>query len=164
MKRLNKKGFTLVELLAAIVILAVLMLVGAQAIGTIINNTKANSLKSSLDTAMEQAQMKYTSAGELVDNDPLTGYLDYKSAEYTVSANDEVDPDSGKIVYTVSLTVPSDSSFENVRCSHGDLRKFKFDHPTNNKLGHSASAKFAGYECKEDERTHLVTIIKTEMK
>lgn len=158
MKRLNKKGFTLVELLAAIVILAVLMLVGAQAIGTIINNTKANSLKSSLDTAMEQAQMKYTSAGELVTDDPLTGYLDYKPAEYTIKANDGVDAVSGKIIYTVSLTVPSvSSSFGNVRCAHGDLKNFKNG-------ATPATAKFDGYECKEDARTHLVTIIKKEMK
>ena len=131
MKRLNKKGFTLVELLAAIVILAVLMLVGAQAIGTIINNTKANSLVRSLDTAMKQAQMKYASAGTLEKNDDLLGYLDYEKEEYVIAANATVKSDSGQIEYIVQLTVPENSSFENVRCTHGDLANMGKDYTCN---------------------------------
>ena len=38
MKRMNRKGFTLVELLAVIVILAILMAIAATNIGSVIDN------------------------------------------------------------------------------------------------------------------------------
>ncbi len=44
MKRLNKKGFTLVELLAVIVVLALLMVVAASSIGTALDNSKKKAL------------------------------------------------------------------------------------------------------------------------
>ena len=46
MKKLNKKGFTLVELLAVIVILALLMVVAASSIGSALDNSKKKSLVS----------------------------------------------------------------------------------------------------------------------
>ena len=45
MKKLNKKGFTLVELLAVIVILALLMVVATSSIGGALTNAKKNTLK-----------------------------------------------------------------------------------------------------------------------
>lgn len=44
MKKLNKKGFTLVELLAVIVVLALLMVVAASSIGTALDNSKKKAL------------------------------------------------------------------------------------------------------------------------
>ena len=43
MKRLNKKGFTLVELLAVIVVLALLMVVAASSIGSALDNSKRSA-------------------------------------------------------------------------------------------------------------------------
>ena len=40
MKKLNNSGFTLVELLAVIVVLALLMVVAASSIGNSLNNAK----------------------------------------------------------------------------------------------------------------------------
>ena len=45
MKKLNKKGFTLVELLAVIVVLALLMVVATSSVGNALNNAKKNTLK-----------------------------------------------------------------------------------------------------------------------
>ena len=50
MKRLNKKGFTLVELLAVIVILALLMVVATRSIGAVLTNSK----KSAMDTEFKK--------------------------------------------------------------------------------------------------------------
>jgi len=45
MKRLNKKGFTLVELLAVIIILGLLMVVAASVMGNVQDNAKKSSLE-----------------------------------------------------------------------------------------------------------------------
>ena len=92
MKRLNKKGFTIVELLAAIVILAVLMLVGAQAVAGIMRNSRANSLLSSLDMAAKQANAKLAQGqlvpfnDELSNGSDLTDVLNYNKKDYVISA------------------------------------------------------------------------------
>ena len=46
MKRINKKGFTLVELLAVIVILALLMIVAARAVGNSITTSRQKAIES----------------------------------------------------------------------------------------------------------------------
>ena len=45
MKKLNKKGFTLVELLAVIVILALLMVVATRTIGNTLTNSRTEAMK-----------------------------------------------------------------------------------------------------------------------
>ena len=135
MKRLNKKGFTLVELLAAIVILAVLMLVGAQAVGTILNNSNANSLVNSLDMAIKQATMKY-SEGNLSDCeyikeadgysyfnqaklDKLTDVLTYDENQYEVYACYERTEE----VLLTCILADEDGKFKNTKCDHGNLKE-----------------------------------------
>lgn len=56
MKKLNKKGFTLVELLAVIVILGVIMLIAIPSVGTIIKNSRENSFISSGKMYISTAQ------------------------------------------------------------------------------------------------------------
>lgn len=51
---LNKKGFTLVELLAVIVVLALLMVVSTSAIGTALTNAKKNTLVSEAKKVLKQ--------------------------------------------------------------------------------------------------------------
>lgn len=61
MIKLNKKGFTLVELLAVIVILALLMVVATRTIGTSLTNSKKEAMKSEaikiVSKAYEDIQM-----------------------------------------------------------------------------------------------------------
>lgn len=66
MKKLNKKGFTLVELLAVIVILGVIMLIAIPSVGTIIKNSRENSFVSSGKMYISTAQ-NYV-AGENLGN------------------------------------------------------------------------------------------------
>lgn len=57
--RNNKKGFTLVELLAVIVILAVVMLIGITAIGPLMANSRKSALKSDGLDLMNAAKTAY---------------------------------------------------------------------------------------------------------
>ena len=94
MKKLNKKGFTLVELLAVIVILALLMVVVANTALPAMNNTKKKALESYAARVMEQAKALHMtdenkctetakcSLTDIMGNDANT---DQYSAEISVS-------------------------------------------------------------------------------
>ena len=53
--KLNKKGFTLVELLAVIVVLALLMVVAASSIGSALENSKIKSLETEANKILTNA-------------------------------------------------------------------------------------------------------------
>ncbi len=87
--KLNKKGFTLVELLAVIVILAVIMLVAVTAVGPAITNSKKGAFFSSV-AAMEDAAVLYATTEGLtistcVKDSTLVskGYLNKKDSNFT---------------------------------------------------------------------------------
>ena len=69
MKKLNNQGFTLVELLAVIVVLALLMVVATSSIGGALNNAKKNSLKTEaqkmLTAAYSDAKASYMLSSNL---------------------------------------------------------------------------------------------------
>lgn len=66
--RNNKKGFTLVELLAVIVILAVVMLIGITAIGPLMANSRKSALRSDGLDLMNAAKTAYQA--EALKGDP----------------------------------------------------------------------------------------------
>lgn len=72
MKKLNKKGFTLVELLAVIVILALLIVVVATSVLPALNNAK----KSALKTYSERVK---TNAVQLCMSAEISGSSEYNS-------------------------------------------------------------------------------------
>ncbi len=65
MKKMNRKGFTLVELLAVIVILAILMAIAATNLGPVIDNTRRNSMRSTAQQIINSVQSQLTSNYEL---------------------------------------------------------------------------------------------------
>ena len=66
MKKLtNKKGFTLVELLAVIVILAILMAIAATNIGPVIDNSRRSSMRTTAQMIIEAVQTQLTANFEL---------------------------------------------------------------------------------------------------
>ena len=73
MKKLNKKGFTLVELLAVIVVLALLMVVATSSIGGALNNSKKNALKT-------EAQKMLTSVYQEVKSEIMLDSSIYSGA------------------------------------------------------------------------------------
>ena len=60
MKRRNSKGFTLVELLAVIVILAILMVSAGAGVMATMNNSKINTFKNEALTAVNSAENMYS--------------------------------------------------------------------------------------------------------
>lgn len=66
MKRLNKKGFTLVELLAVIVVLAIIMIIAIPSVMDSMNKGKKSSFKMYAQKMLTAAQTKY-------QTDVLTG-------------------------------------------------------------------------------------------
>jgi prepilin-type N-terminal cleavage/methylation domain-containing protein len=55
----NKKGFTLVELLAVIVILAIILVIAVPKILTVIDDTRTESMKSSALMIIDSAEREY---------------------------------------------------------------------------------------------------------
>ena len=56
MKKINTKGFTLVELLAVIMVLAIIMGIAIQSVQRIIKNNRRDSFVSSVDMVVEAAE------------------------------------------------------------------------------------------------------------
>ena len=105
MKKLNKKGFTLVELLAVIVVLALLMVVAASSIGSALTNAKKNTLKTEaqkiITNVYQNAYSQYMLNGNIGG---LTGYTNVApivtagaTTGYTITGID------GKYEYTVKV-------------------------------------------------------------
>lgn len=61
MKKMNRKGFTLVELLAVIVILAILMAIAATNIGPVIDNSRRSSMRTTAKNLVEAVRIQLTS-------------------------------------------------------------------------------------------------------
>ena len=59
-KRFNKKGFTLVELLAVIVILAVLIMLALPNVMNIMENARKSAFETEVKSYLKAAQTKYT--------------------------------------------------------------------------------------------------------
>ena len=93
MKKLNKKGFTLVELLAVIVVLALLMVVAASTIGNALENSKKSALKTEtqklLKTVYEEKQALIVT-GSLGANLSTTGTDGSYKYKITVNTDGEI--------------------------------------------------------------------------
>ena len=95
MKRINKKGFTLVELLAVIVILGVLLLAAVPAIGGIIEGTKKGVAKDEAIEVLNQIKTCTLAAGNktVCTVDEVKNYMDNLGTatfSYTATVSDDV--------------------------------------------------------------------------
>ena len=140
MKKLNKKGFTLVELLAVIVILALLMVVAASTVGTVQENAKKNTLKTEAQkiatSIYQEAQSAYMlSSSDLTANSTLikdkgtcedstkTTRSACIGASKTWTPNYYVNSNDGKYKYVIYI----ESSTANIKSVCMTYEKFKIN-------------------------------------
>ena len=76
-KRLNNKGFTLVELLAVVVILAVVMGIAATSVLSSMNNSRKGSLVNSAESVSQIFQTKYSEAMVMNKTASVLGVYDF---------------------------------------------------------------------------------------
>ena len=100
MKRMNKKGFTLVELLAVIVILAILMAIAATNIGPVIDNSRKSSMRTTAQMIIESVQTQLTTNFELY---PGT----YQFTKAIIDKGGVSAPFGGEYVYAKDNTAPA---------------------------------------------------------
>ena len=84
-----KKGFTLVELLAVIVILAIILVIAVPKILTVINDTSTESLKSSAKMIISSAEREYatrTALGQSTTGMTCTDVTSLSSTDYILVA------------------------------------------------------------------------------
>lgn len=63
----NKKGFTLVELLAIIVILGILLVISVPKILSVIENSEKNAFKSNVESLIKTVEMEYQNSSDMAE-------------------------------------------------------------------------------------------------
>ena len=88
MKKLNKKGFTLVELLAVIIILGLLMVVAASVMGNVQDNAKKSTLETEAKKIMTSITNEAKSLALLgpIEEDALQTSFTGKDGDYYYNA------------------------------------------------------------------------------
>lgn len=87
MEQNSQKGFTLVELLAVIVILAIILIIAVPGVLTIIDNSRKDSLVSTAKTIKDAARLYITTEDSTAVNDGQTIWVPLKCLEVDVSEN-----------------------------------------------------------------------------
>lgn len=109
MKNLNRKGFTLVELLSVIVILSVIVLIATNAVVPMADSAKKQVLAMEANSLVKAAQTLYiqenSSSSKCYTYDEIisSGLIEKNDENYTGSISIEVD-ESGNYTYKIWLS------------------------------------------------------------
>lgn len=114
--KLNKKGFTLVELLAVIVVLAIIALIGFTAMGSVIENTRKSAAASTASN-FESAAKTYCNVKMMEDSGTAPTTASVSEIEFD---NNGSTITGGAITFDKSckdVTLPSDLKVNDYACS-----------------------------------------------
>ena len=143
MKRLNKKGFTLVELLAVIVILGVLLLIAVPAISTITADSKFNSAKDSAMNVLEAGRTCSMAKNAICDKAAVASYIDATGTIGTLTLDVPADNPIVKAFsytengYTITF---SDATGCSISTAKSQINKVTRDKPTVSCSGNPSAA------------------------
>lgn len=104
----NKKGFTLVELLAVIVVLAIIMVIATTSVNKTIIKTRTQAFEKNMDVAVKNAKRILTTEGKLT-SELLKDSLDYDKNEYDYDVVES--PNGG---YLMRIISDESGKFKNV--------------------------------------------------
>ena len=147
----KKKGFTLVELLAVIVILAVILIIAMPKISDVIKNSKESSLETTAKLIASQAEKKYT------ENQVLDNSSTIKCSDVAKISN--ADYESCNITFdskgNAKVTIVGKGKFEGLQVVDGTKDSAKAS--TKKDIVETA-AKYFSYEEVEVDKTYSVTV------
>lgn len=106
---MNKKGFTLVELLAVIVILAIIALIATQIVINVVNESRENANKRSVEGYMKAYEAAYYQAQLKAQNVEFNNVTSVQSVEY-----------SGTEVTCEKSTIKLENGIISATCKIGD--------------------------------------------
>ena len=134
MKKTNKKGFTLVELLAVIVILAVLILLALPNVIKIMNNAKKNAFQDEVLSYLKTAQTNFiesqisgsteTTFSNKIETLPKLDIEDKSGYEYCIKIFED---ETGDITYNYVFSNGTYSAYSNVNNAGEDLTDVNID-------------------------------------
>lgn len=91
---MKNKGFTLVELLAVIVILSTILIIAVPRIGSTIDHAQQQAFKNDVETMIETINLQYeTEEKEYVDNNIVYPSYTFSNGAFTSSKTIKVDGD-----------------------------------------------------------------------
>ena len=152
---MKKKGFTLVELLAVIVILAVILIIAMPKISDVIKNSKESSLETTAKLIASQAEKKYT------ENQVLDGSSAIKCSDVAkISSNDY---ESCNISFdskgNAKVTIVGKGKFEGLQVVDGTKNSAK---ASAKKDIVETAAKYFSYEEAEVVKTTTISSVEVE--
>ena len=125
----NKKGFTLVELLAVIVVLAIIMVIATISVNKTITKTRTQAFEKNMDVAVKNAKRILTTEGKLTTK-LLKESLDYDKNEYDYDVVEL--PEGG---YLMRIISDESGKFKNVDFSEKSSNKYFYIENSDNQLG-----------------------------
>ena len=144
----KKKGFTLVELLAVIVILAVILIIAMPKISDVIKNSKEASLETTAKLIANQAEKKYTE-NQVLDNSSTIKCSD-------VAKISDADYESCNITFdskgNAKVTIVGKGKFEGMAVCNANKNNASISSDC------STDAKYFSYEEVEVVKTLSVTV------
>ena len=151
----QKKGFTLVELLAVIVILAVILIIAMPKISDVIKNSKESSLETTAKLIASQAEKKYTE-NQVLDNSSTIKCSDVVKINNTDYESCNITFDSKG---NAKVTIVGKGKFEGLQVVDGTKDSAK---ASAKKDIVETAAKYFSYEEAEVVKTTTISSVEVE--
>ena len=151
----KKKGFTLVELLAVIVILAVILIIAMPKISDVIKNSKESSLETTAKLIASQAEKKYTE-NQVLDNSSTIKCSDVVKINNTDYESCNITFDSKG---NAKVTIVGKGKFEGLQVVDGTKDSAK---ASAKKDIVETAAKYFSYEEAEVDKTTTMSSFEVE--